>query len=368
LQERLSVLLQRRFTLPAPAIRISGEVEGPKRQKLVDKFQARAGFDVALLSPRAAGVGLTLTAANHVIHLSRWWNPAVEDQATDRVYRIGQARSVTVHLPLAVHPVFGEASFDLRLDGLLERKRGISRDFLAPPEATKDDLEALFSETLAVGPSPGQQALDPTPADAPSPRPPPPPASRRPVLGLAWGKREPRNETPVQQRPAPSFVLPAPIEFKARQQRDLPAVFACLAGHEALRVTISDRYALAGDRHREGLTRAIKAMTDVIGHRAHLEIRFVDPEHLSDARESLGHQKYDFAQRLERLGVRSPYQLAPLPRRGSPHDREWTITLKSGDDAKHRIRINFSNSSDALATDLHRVLVVFLSGDEATAG
>lgn len=52
-----------------------------------------------VLSPKAAGVGLTITAANHVIHLSRWWNPAVEDQCNDRVYRIGQSKAVTVHVP-----------------------------------------------------------------------------------------------------------------------------------------------------------------------------------------------------------------------------------------------------------------------------
>ena len=78
-------------------MQINGEVCGEKRQALVDEFQAQRGaFDAMILSPRAGGVGLTLTSANHVIHLSRWWNPAVEDQCTDRVYRIGQERTVLI--------------------------------------------------------------------------------------------------------------------------------------------------------------------------------------------------------------------------------------------------------------------------------
>src|SRR5665213_3758687 len=85
-----------------------------------------------ILSPKAAGIGLTITAANHVIHLSRWWNPAVEDQCNDRVHRIGQTRPVTVHVPLALHPGLGEGSFDSKLDALLGRKRALSRDMLMP--------------------------------------------------------------------------------------------------------------------------------------------------------------------------------------------------------------------------------------------
>ena len=101
-----------------------------------------------VLSPRAGGVGLTLTAANHVIHLSRWWNPAVEDQCTDRTYRIGQENAVPVYLPRALHPEFGEHSFDCRLHALLERKRQLSREFLRPTAMTQDDVEALFRETV----------------------------------------------------------------------------------------------------------------------------------------------------------------------------------------------------------------------------
>ncbi|WP_264928293.1 DEAD/DEAH box helicase [Paenibacillus sp. LS1] len=71
-----------------------------RRQEQVDRFNSNAGFDVMILSPKAAGTGLTITSANHVIHYTRWWNPAVENQATDRVYRIGQDKPVTVYYPI----------------------------------------------------------------------------------------------------------------------------------------------------------------------------------------------------------------------------------------------------------------------------
>jgi hypothetical protein len=130
---------------------INGSVAGPERQKRVDTFQAGDnGFDVIILSPRAGGVGLTLTAANHVIHLSRWWNPAVEDQCTDRVYRIGQERDVHVYYLQAIHPEFGEQSFDRRLHNLLERKRALSREMLMPPLDPENDARRLYEETVGA--------------------------------------------------------------------------------------------------------------------------------------------------------------------------------------------------------------------------
>jgi hypothetical protein len=136
MQGYLSVLIQRRYRLPEPPMIINGQVSGPARQERVNRFQSRFGFDVLILSPRAGGVGITLTAANHVIHLSRWWNPAVEHQCTDRVYRIGQDKKVFVYLPQARHPEYGEHSFDARLHELLGRKRVLSRSMLAPPGGT----------------------------------------------------------------------------------------------------------------------------------------------------------------------------------------------------------------------------------------
>jgi HJR/Mrr/RecB family endonuclease len=100
-----------------------------------------------LLSPRAGGVGLTLTTANHVIHLSRWWNPAVEDQCTDRVYRIGQDQTVHVYYPMAVHPLYAESSFDDLLNSLLERKRKLSTRMLIPPVQVERD-QSWFADNL----------------------------------------------------------------------------------------------------------------------------------------------------------------------------------------------------------------------------
>jgi hypothetical protein len=149
-QARLASLVQRRYRLSAPPMIINGSVAGVTRQARVDRFQAAPdGFDVMILSPRAGGVGLTLTSANHVIHLSRWWNPAVEDQCTGRVLRIGQRRPVTVHIPLAVLPS-GARSFDQNLHALLDRKRRLMRDVLMPPAATESDREQLLAETVGT--------------------------------------------------------------------------------------------------------------------------------------------------------------------------------------------------------------------------
>lgn len=150
MQGLLAGCVQRRYQLKQPPLIISGEVAGGKRKGKVDDFQSRDGFDVMILSPRAAGVGLTITAANHVVHLARWWNPAVEDQCNDRVYRIGQMKKVHVHVPCAVHPTYGEESFDVKLNALLDRKRDMSRDVLAPPEVSESELHAMFQSMVAA--------------------------------------------------------------------------------------------------------------------------------------------------------------------------------------------------------------------------
>lgn len=149
MQARLCGVLQRRYRLVrAPAI-INGSVDGAKRQDRVNAFQAAsAGFGLMILSPRAAGVGITLTAASHVIHLSRWWNPAVEDQCTDRAYRLGQTRDVTVHLPMALLPGEEARSFDHNLNALLQRKRSMAAELLMPPAPTAADEDALFRQTI----------------------------------------------------------------------------------------------------------------------------------------------------------------------------------------------------------------------------
>lgn len=147
--DQLPTLLQRRYGLAKLPMVINGDVSTDKRQERVNKFQSEKGFDVMLLSPKAGGVGLTLTAANHVIHLSRWWNPAVEDQCSDRVYRIGQERTVHIYYPMAVLPSSEEHSFDMQLQVLMERKRSLAKNLLASPAFTKQDYEELMRGTRA---------------------------------------------------------------------------------------------------------------------------------------------------------------------------------------------------------------------------
>jgi len=98
------------------------------RQRRIKAFQQKPGFGVIVLSPLAVGFGVNIQAANHVVHFTRTWNPAKEDQATDRAYRIGQDKDVFVYYPVVVAHDF--MTFDAKLDKLLERKRGLATDML----------------------------------------------------------------------------------------------------------------------------------------------------------------------------------------------------------------------------------------------
>jgi SNF2 family DNA or RNA helicase len=83
---------------------LDGSTPAPARKKRVDAFQAGHG-DVFLISLKAGGTGLNLTAADYVIHMDPWWNPAVEDQASDRAHRIGQQRPVTIYRLVAQNTI-----------------------------------------------------------------------------------------------------------------------------------------------------------------------------------------------------------------------------------------------------------------------
>lgn len=104
------------------------------RQQEIDKYQDVKGFNVIIMSPVAAGFGLNITEANHVIHYTRHWNPAKEQQATDRAYRIGQKKPVKVYYPLAVAPNNNIKTFDIILDELLQRKSHLASRTLFPTE------------------------------------------------------------------------------------------------------------------------------------------------------------------------------------------------------------------------------------------
>ena len=95
-----------------------------KRKKLVDEFQNDDGPPYFILSLKAGGTGLNLTAASHVIHFDRWWNPAVENQATDRAFRIGQKKNVLVHKFVC------RGTIEEKIDAMIEEKKSMADDIL----------------------------------------------------------------------------------------------------------------------------------------------------------------------------------------------------------------------------------------------
>ncbi|MGH3566088.1 MAG: DEAD/DEAH box helicase [Pseudonocardia sp.] len=114
------------------------------REEMVDRFQSGT-VPVFLLSLRAAGTGLNLTRADHVVHYDRWWNPAVEDQATDRAYRIGQTR------PVQVHRIIAEGTLEERIADLLAGKRALADAVLGGGEAALTELtDAELTELVTL--------------------------------------------------------------------------------------------------------------------------------------------------------------------------------------------------------------------------
>lgn len=146
MQHRFVALARHRYALAKIDV-INGNTSADKRQEIVRTFQdpvrAGRGFDLLVLGPKAAGTGLTLTAATHVIHLSRWWNPAVEEQCNDRIHRMGQKLPVTIHIPMAVHSGYLAHSFDCLLHSLMQRKRKLAKSALWPMGDTGDDADEL---------------------------------------------------------------------------------------------------------------------------------------------------------------------------------------------------------------------------------
>ena len=127
---------------------LHGSVAVSKRKKIIEQFQSPRYVPFMVLSLKVGGVGLNLTEANHVIHFDRWWNPAVENQATDRVFRIGQKKNVIVHKFLT------KATVEERIDKMLEEKVKLSQDVVAGTgdawitEMKNDELIDLFKLTL----------------------------------------------------------------------------------------------------------------------------------------------------------------------------------------------------------------------------
>ena len=107
-----------------PGLVLHGETPVKQRQELVRRFQDGARVPFFVLSLKAGGAGLNLTAASHVVHFDRWWNPAVENQATDRAFRIGQTKAVLVHKLVC------RGTVEEKIDELIESKRALVRDLL----------------------------------------------------------------------------------------------------------------------------------------------------------------------------------------------------------------------------------------------
>jgi non-specific serine/threonine protein kinase len=125
-----------------PGLVLHGGTPVTKRAGLVAQFQAEDGLPFFVISVKAGGTGLTLTAASHVIHFDRWWNPAVENQATDRAFRIGQKKNVLVHKFVV------PGTIEERVDRLIEEKKSLAEDLLGSESGAAKMLTDMSSEEL----------------------------------------------------------------------------------------------------------------------------------------------------------------------------------------------------------------------------
>lgn len=131
--EYLSDYVRKRFGVPAPFLH--GSLRREERDAMVDSFQSPDGPPIMVLSLKAGGTGLTLTAANHVIHYDRWWNPAVENQATDRAYRIGQTKDVQVRKLVC------DGTIEERIDDIISHKSTMSDLVVSTGETWLTELD-----------------------------------------------------------------------------------------------------------------------------------------------------------------------------------------------------------------------------------
>ncbi|MBB6447233.1 DEAD/DEAH box helicase [Bacillus benzoevorans] len=135
----IQTMIEEEFGVEVPFL--NGSVAKSQRDRMIDEFQNRE-FPIFLLSLKAGGTGLNLTAANHVIHYDRWWNPAVENQATDRAYRIGQKRFVHVHKMICT------GTLEEKIDLMLDKKQSLNDEIIQSDswitELSTDDLRELI--------------------------------------------------------------------------------------------------------------------------------------------------------------------------------------------------------------------------------
>lgn len=167
MQSILKLVIDREFGLDVKIINGSTtsrhQYVSNTRSGIIESYSKSHGFQVLLLSPEVAGVGLTITAANHVIHYGRWWNPAKENQATDRAYRIGQKRPVYVYHLLYKDPKGEIETFDEKLHRLLRSREDLADNFLAPSQG-----EGLVQEGLTGDIFGTKETSAPAPSGTPS--------------------------------------------------------------------------------------------------------------------------------------------------------------------------------------------------------
>jgi SNF2 family DNA or RNA helicase len=140
-------LLQRYLmeTFGYPVLYLHGGVSKKERDQMVDIFQGEGGPPFFILTIKAGGTGLNLTRANHVFHFDRWWNPAVENQATDRAFRIGQQKNVQVYKFLC------RGTIEERIDEMIERKVQLAEDIVGSGESWLTELSTEeFKDLMAL--------------------------------------------------------------------------------------------------------------------------------------------------------------------------------------------------------------------------
>ena len=145
----MGTMLQRYLqeTFGREVLFLHGGVSKKQRDRMVERFQADGdGPPIFILSLKAGGTGLNLTRANHVFHFDRWWNPAVENQATDRAFRIGQTKNVQVHKFLCV------GTLEEKIDEMIKRKQDVAQNVVGTGEGWLTELStADIKSVFALG-------------------------------------------------------------------------------------------------------------------------------------------------------------------------------------------------------------------------
>lgn len=357
MQALLASEIRRRYGIAHQVARIHGGVTGDARQVAVEQFQRRGpGFDVMILSPKAGGVGLTLTAANHVIHLSRWWNPAVEDQATDRVFRIGQTRDVHVYLPQSVHPDpdLAPTSFDLKLDALMTRKRDLSRGLLIPGEDDGDtsnlfddvlggEQGAEASELATAHSARHSQSPETLPKQATAELPAQASVADNPTIALPPSTRDapdtvaPKRITltvgPTAGEATAKSVSPGRYVFEPNKARSFGIFADPVAGDHIVALLIKDPYACARHHNRQHLVEFLKILAGAAARIDAVTCHTFDADSVENWEENDADQRADLEKRWRAsFGGRPTLRHVQISKRINRafHAREITARFASG--------------------------------------